>query len=201
MIRVLAGQHKGRLLQTAADLSVRPTAEMVRAAVFNMIFSRVEGGEFGAGELGSGDLAKMRFLDVCCGTGAMGIEAASRGFGHIIWCDRDVSLTRANLTKLGLNDSGGFILHQGDAAKPPKIPPGFAAAPATVAFFDPPYDQGLLVPSLAAWLETDWLKKPFFLIAEASRREADMVMNWAVSQNFTSCEQRRYGKAQLVLIT
>ena len=196
MIRVLAGRYKGQKLLTPKGYDVRPTAERLRAAFFNIIKSRAT-----SGQLADGDVAKMRFFDVFCGTGAMGIEAASRGFESILWVDRDPSVTRANLSKIGITPSASFMIHQGDATNPPTKPPNLPSAPTHIAYFDPPYDQGLLLPSLKAWCASEWFAGSGLIGAEASKREAQMC-DWAEEgqkYGLQLSEIRQYGRAQLIL--
>ena len=197
MIRVLAGQYKGQKLLTPEGLGVRPTSERLRAAFFNIINSRAASRQFA-----EDDFAHMRFFDVFCGTGAMGIEAASRGFEQIIWVDRDVSMTRANLTKIGITPSASFMLHQGDATRPPPLPPNLPPVSTNIAYFDPPYDQGLLLPSLKAWCASEWFAGMGLMGAEASKREAQTMCDWAgEAQNIglRLLEPRQYGRAHLIL--
>lgn len=91
-MRIVSGVFKGRVLKSFDGDKVRPTSDMARESLFNILRDRIAG---------------AKFLDLFCGTGAMGIEAISRGADFVVFNDysRDsVSLTKQNLEKLGIRD-------------------------------------------------------------------------------------------------
>jgi 16S rRNA (guanine966-N2)-methyltransferase len=121
-LRVVAGEHRGRRLQMPVGEATRPTKDRVREAVFSIL----------------GDIAGLRVLDLFAGSGALGIEALSRGAGSAVFVDDDAAaadVVRANLATLGLEatvvrrDAIGF-LGAGDALY-------------DLVFCDPPYDSAL----------------------------------------------------------
>jgi 16S rRNA (guanine966-N2)-methyltransferase len=121
--RILTGTLKGKKIALPDDAAVRPTRERVRAAVFNMLESRIH-------------FDTQRVVDLCCGSGAWGLEAFSRGAYSVTLVDKDVRSVKANVAALGLQDKVEVV--QGDV---------LAYAPktlATLVLADPPYDSDLL---------------------------------------------------------
>jgi len=120
-MRVVGGSARGRRLQAPRGRSVRPTSDRAREAIFNMLESR-------------GGLQGRSVVDLFAGTGAMGIEALSRGAASATFVERDgeaLRALRANLASLGL---------EGDVVPGDAVAYAARAAPVDVAFVDPPYD-------------------------------------------------------------
>lgn len=124
-MRIIAGEFRGRVLKSPPDLKTRPTSDRLRETLFNIIAPRIDD--------------ETRFLDLCAGTGAIGIEAISRGSAFVTFVDRSkrsCALIEENLDKLGIADDATEIL--GVEAET------FAGRehkkPWDIAFFDPPYD-------------------------------------------------------------
>lgn len=125
-MRIIAGKYRGRNLKSPPSLEVRPTSDRLRETLFNVIAPRIEG---------------VRFLDLCAGSGAVGIEALSRGATHVTFVDRSrkmCGLIEANLdlcrvpedeTEVVCSEAEDF-LRQSPARK---------RAPWDIIFFDPPY--------------------------------------------------------------
>ncbi|MGI8673189.1 MAG: 16S rRNA (guanine(966)-N(2))-methyltransferase RsmD [Luteitalea sp.] len=131
-MRIVAGAWGGRGLQGPTWNGLRPTSDRLRETLFNVLAARLPG---------------ARLLDLCAGTGAVGLEALSRGAAHVTFVDDDpraVALIRANLLKCGVPE--GYTIERRDARA--------ASAPAAgvfdIVFLDPPYAQRSLDP----WLET-----------------------------------------------
>lgn len=129
-MRVIAGKYRGRNLKSPPSLQVRPTSDRLRETLFNVIRPRLEG---------------VRFLDLCAGSGAVGIEALSRGAAHATFVDRSrkmCALVEANLdlckipeeqTLVVQSEAAIFLQHQGTANKQGRV------GPWELVFFDPPY--------------------------------------------------------------
>jgi|SRR5579875_40231 len=120
-MRVIAGRFRSRRLKSAPGLSVRPTPDRLRESLFSILAPR---------------LAGVVFLDAYAGTGAVGIEALSRGAKHVIFIERRASaveVLRENLHVLGV--AGEATVVRGSAAVL------LANYPADIAFIDPPYEQ------------------------------------------------------------
>ncbi len=131
-MRIIAGAFKGRTLQAPTWEGVRPTSDRLRETLFNVLAPRIEG---------------ARVLDVCAGTGAVGLEALSRGAGWVTFVEQDrraVALIEANLRKCQV--SGGYTIDRRDALARAAV---FTGGPFDVVFLDPPYAQRSLDP----WLQ------------------------------------------------
>lgn len=131
-MRIIAGACKGRVLRTPSWEGLRPTSDRLRETLFNILAPRVD---------------QARVLDVCAGTGAVGIEALSRGAAAVTFVERDpraVALIEANLRTCGV--IGRYTIDRRDArASASRLPGG----PFDIVFLDPPYAQISLDPWVA----------------------------------------------------
>lgn len=126
-MRIVGGALKGRRLVAPKGRGVRPTLEMVREAVFDVLGPRIAG---------------ARVLDLFAGSGAMGIEALSRGAIHAVWCDaesRAIEAIRTNLDRLGVGKQGQVLQMTGRAAMQYLERKGREF---DLVFLDPPYEGG-----------------------------------------------------------
>ncbi len=125
-MRIIAGQFRGRILKSPADTKTRPTSDRLRETLFNVLAPRIDGA--------------TRFLDLCAGTGAIGIEAISRGAGHATFVDksrRACALIEDNLDHLGIPESCTDIV-----CLPAETFVGRKYEAAwDIVYFDPPYDM------------------------------------------------------------
>jgi 16S rRNA (guanine966-N2)-methyltransferase len=123
-VRVIAGRFKGRRLKTPSWEGLRPTSDKVRETLFNILAPRISG---------------TRVFDGFAGTGAVGIEALSRGAAHVTFAERDrraATLIAANLALCGVEE--GYTIECGDAAT---VLQGLSAgAPFDLILLDPPYE-------------------------------------------------------------
>ena len=120
-MRIIAGQFRRRQIKSVPGLAVRPTPDRLREALFNVLAFGIEG---------------QVFLDAYAGTGAVGIEALSRGAKHVILMERSamaLAVIRENLAALKIADDVSIV--RGSA---PVLIPNY---PCDIAFIDPPYDQ------------------------------------------------------------
>jgi 16S rRNA (guanine966-N2)-methyltransferase len=176
-MRITAGAWRGRNLLPPADKSIRPTSDKVRQALFNMLTSRDA-------------LADAVALDICCGTGALGLEALSRGAAHCVFIDRDrgsLDLCRKNAVQCGAGDTASFLF--ADAAKLPA-----AKVTATLAFIDPPYRQNLVPAILQGLAAQDWLADDAIIVAETERGAVPL------GDDFTLLQSRDYGDTTIHLV-
>ncbi len=181
-MRIVGGRHRGRQLETPDDLPIRPTSDRARESLFNIL----EHGRFAAG--GLSPIRGARVLDAFCGTGALGLEALSRGAAHAVFLDKDpavLRLARRNAARLGDTASATFLL--ADATQPPS-----AEAPCSLVFLDPPYEQDVVGPTLAALAGKGWLAPGAIVVAETGRRSNPANIN-----GLEVADERRYGKATL----
>jgi 16S rRNA (guanine(966)-N(2))-methyltransferase RsmD len=122
-MRIIAGRLKGRRLKAPAWDGLRPTSDKLRETLFNILAPRMEG---------------ARVLDGFAGTGAVGLEAISRGATHVTFVEQDgraVALIEENLRGCGVE--GGYTIHRGDAAT---VLPGLGSNAFDLILLDPPYD-------------------------------------------------------------
>lgn len=183
-LRITGGSLRGRKLSVPAGDHVRPTAERTREALFN----RLAHGNFGQG--GASILVGARVLDLCSGTGALALEALSRGAAHATLVDsegRTLDLARANARTLGV-ESACAILRA-------NLPNGMPAGPFDLIFFDPPYAAGLYEPVLAKIAAGTMLRPGGLVSVETPAQEA-----LAIPPALTLIHDQRYGKTRLFLL-
>ena len=184
-MRIVGGRLKGRTLMAPEGKELRPTADRVREAVFNILAHGVDGFEFDAATV----------IDVFSGTGALGLEAMSRGCGHGVFIDNDPrahALVRKNAGPMGLGRAVTLLKLDATRLAPP---PRTAKAPATLAFLDPPYDQGLMTPALLGLKDKGWLKVGAVVVCEVAAKEKfDPPREYAV------IDERTYGAARVVFL-
>lgn len=181
-MRIVGGSHKGKTLVAPQGLAVRPTSDRARQAVFNILMHRFDGAA----------LAGARVVDAFAGTGAMGLEALSRGAAHVTFIDdarEALAAIRANATAMGALDRVAIIA--GDARKPPK-----SRVPCALAFLDPPYGLALAVPALAALAAMGWLAPGALCAVETAATEA-----LDPPAGFSVLERRVYAKAAVTFLT
>ena len=141
-MRLVGGDLRGRRLEAPAGRDIRPTSDRTREAVFNIL----------AHAEWAPEIEGIRVLDGFCGTGALGLEALSRGAGHAVFMDQGreaLDLVRRNIAALGVGDRSTVL--RADALRPPR-----AQAPCPLVFLDPPYGQGMASKSLTALMERGW---------------------------------------------
>jgi 16S rRNA (guanine966-N2)-methyltransferase len=174
--RIIGGVAKGRVLRTPPGDATRPTADRVREALFSSL------------ESAFGTLHGLSFLDVYAGSGAVGLEAASRGASRVTAVERDrtvSALIAANARTLGLEQVE--VVTGSAAALGERGPrPAF-----DVAFLDPPYDvpNETLSATLAGLAATGWLADEATVVVERSRRGPP----WTWPAGFQAVRERRYG--------
>jgi 16S rRNA (guanine966-N2)-methyltransferase len=174
-VRIVSGSLRGRKLRSLRGMAVRPTADKVREAIFNILSFRVLGAVV---------------LDLFAGTGALGIEALSRGAAFAAFTDRDtrsVSVIGQNISDLGLGDRTKII--RWDIAKNlnciKKIRSDF-----DLVFMDPPYNCDLIVPTLFNLRESRALKPGSCIVAEHSDTESPP----SDCPGYAIADRRKYGK-------
>jgi len=181
-MRIVGGRHRGRQFETPADLPIRPTSDRAREALFNIL----EHGKLAPG--GLSPVRGARVLDAFCGTGALGLEALSRGAAHAVFLDKDAAalrLARRNVARVHDTPHATFLA--ADAARPPA-----ADQPCTLVFLDPPYTEEVLEPALAALAKAGWIAPGAIVVAEVERRTRPPQGGLAL------VDERVYGKAKLL---
>jgi 16S rRNA (guanine966-N2)-methyltransferase len=179
-MRIVGGRLKGRVLQGPGSTAIRPTSDRLRESLFNILAHSYDNPVEGAST-----------LDMFAGTGALGIEALSRGARFGLFVDASsaaCAIVRANAEALGLGDSAR-IFHR-DARK-------LGAAPEPerfdLVFLDPPYGKGFVPPALRALRDGGWLSQDALVIIEESSG-----VGVDIPEGFVAHERRRFGDTQLL---
>lgn len=165
-LRIVGGLWRGRKLQFAAIPELRPTPDRVRETVFNWLRQDLEG---------------MRCLDLFSGSGALGFEAASRGAARVVMVERD-RLACASLTQnRALLSAGRVEIVRAEVERYLDGP----AEPFDIAFLDPPFRRGAVVPCCLALEARGWLAEGARIYVEAERGAAldGMPENWRATRD------------------
>lgn len=157
-MRIISGVFKGRRIPTTSGPGYRPATQRVREAVFSILASR------GMTWQGS------RVADLFAGSGSLGLEALSRGAGHVLFAEqnrRAAALLQQTLRCLGVENERYRVVVTDVTAMVRKA----AAAPFELTFIDPPYGTGLVRGVLAKALEHDWFAPGSMVVAEVAAAE------------------------------
>lgn len=183
-MRIVAGRFRGkRLTAPEGRDAVRPTSDRAREAVFNVLLHRFQGRGF--------NLTGARVVDAFAGTGAMGLEALSRGAGHVTFLEngRDaLAALKANVRAMGAEREATVAAV--DALRPPR-----ASAPCQLGFLDPPYDSEALEPALDRLLAQGWFAPGAIVVCEHPFKH-----DLAVPPGYAVLDERRYGKAKVTFL-
>lgn len=176
-MRIIAGQWRGRPLLAPKGDATRPTADRTREALFSMLTSRL------------GTFEGLRVADLFAGSGALGLEALSRGAAHCTFVEQDgaaLDALRANIAKLGA--TGADVRAQSVMALGP------AAASFDLLLLDPPYGTGAASVALDRLRRLGWLAPGALVSVETEKREHVAV------EDFDLEAERIHGKAKLTLL-
>ena len=180
-MRIIAGTFKGRPIAAPKGQSTRPTGGRTREAVFNLI----------AHAEWAPPLDGARVIDLFAGSGALGLEAMSRGADFCVFVESDSGARgtiRDNCETLDL--FGSTRIQRRSATDLGPIPAG-VGAPFTIAFLDPPYHKGLVEPALAQLAKGGWLAEDAIAIVETAADEALAFTGWDL------LDERTYGAAKV----
>jgi 16S rRNA (guanine966-N2)-methyltransferase len=179
-MRIIAGKWRGRPLVAPKGEATRPTADRVREALFSMLASRV------------GSFEELAVADFFAGSGALGIEALSRGAASCIFVEQDkpaLDALRVNLTKLGgAKEIGADVRAQSVLAL------GHAAKPLDLILMDPPYDSGAGAVALDKLNRLGWIGEATWISIETAKPELVEVAG------FVEDVSRVHGKARITLL-
>ena len=182
-MRIVAGAARGRRLAAPAA-GTRPTSDRVREALFSAIESRL------------GALGGLRVVDLYAGSGAVGLEALSRGAAHVLLVERDrkaLQVVHANVDAVGLAHA---VVVAGDVGALTSLaPPPSAVPPYDVAFLDPPYDvdDGVVEQVLAGLAAHGWLTAGSLVVVERARRGSGFT--WP--EGYQPLRDRDYGDTRV----
>ena len=186
-MRITGGTFRGRQLAAPRDLSVRPTSDRTRQAIFNMLRHK----DFDIGFTLDG----ARVLDLFAGTGALGIEAISHGARWCLLVDDSAesrAIQRENVEALGL--TGATRIWRRDATDLGPIGPS-AGGPFELVFLDPPYRKEMIPKALASLKDGGWLADKALLVAETDANEP------LDAPGYTLLDERDYGETRVRFLT
>ena len=181
-MRIVGGRLRGRALVAPKSQNVRPTADRLRESLFNILVHAY-----------ADPVTDARVLDLFAGTGALGLEAMSRGAAFTLFVDEGAearALMRENVATLGLG--GTTRIFRRDATK---LGPAHPIEPFGLAFLDPPYGLGLAEQALVSAREGGWLVPAALVVVEEA---ADA--GFKVPQGFEELERRRYDDTEFVFL-
>ncbi|SOB87737.1 16S rRNA (guanine966-N2)-methyltransferase [Sphingomonas guangdongensis] len=176
-MRIIAGEWRGRPLVAPAGAATRPTADRTREALFSILASRI------------GSFEGLAVGDFFAGSGALGLEALSRGAGSCLFVEQDraaIDALRANVAKLGTRAA--------DVRASSVLALGPARAPLDVILMDPPYGSGAGNVALDKLARLGWTSPATWVSIETAKTEDVAVTGFAVDA------ERVYGKAKLTLL-
>ncbi|MDA9501721.1 16S rRNA (guanine(966)-N(2))-methyltransferase RsmD [Bradyrhizobium sp. CCBAU 11357] len=181
-MRVVGGRLKGRSLASPSSRDIRPTADRLRESVFNILVHAYDD-----------PIQDARVLDLFAGTGALGIEAASRGAKFTLFVDNGAearALLRNNVEALGL---GGITkVYRRDATD---LGPAHPVEPFSLVFLDPPYGKGLAEKALASLRDGGWLTPGALLVVEEAK-----AAQFTTPEGFEELERRAYDDTEFVFL-
>jgi 16S rRNA (guanine966-N2)-methyltransferase len=181
-MRIVGGRLGGRTLLAPKSQAIRPTSDRLREALFNILQHAYADPVNGA-----------RVLDLFAGTGAMGLEALSRGAAFVLFVDDGAearALLRSNVDALGAG--GASKVYRRDATR---LGPCAPLSPFSLAFLDPPYGKALAEKALVAARDGGWLT-PGALIVVEEAAGAD----FAAPEDFEEIERRDYGDTKVTVL-
>jgi 16S rRNA (guanine966-N2)-methyltransferase len=181
-MRIVGGSLRGRPISSPQHEGLRPTADRVRESLFNVLAHGVDGLS----------LPGARVIDLFAGTGALGLEAISRGAVFCLFVDSEAAaraLIRTNIETFGL--TGATRIFRRDATD---LGAAGTVSPFDIAFLDPPYEQGLGEKALASLAEGGWLAPGAIIVLE-ERAGIAVVLPEA----FAEIDRRTYGDTQVVI--
>ena len=176
-MRIIAGQFRGRTLEAPRGSATRPTGDRVREALFSMLASRI------------GSFEGLRVADLYAGSGALGLEALSRGAAFATFVEADGSAQaaiKANAAKLGVADRVRIL--GGSALALPR------SEPFDLIFADPPYTPGSGSRIVKAVSDADWLAPGGWMSVETDRRDAVEPGSYAIEV------EREIGRTRITLL-
>lgn len=186
-MRIVGGKYRGLTLAAPKDERVRPTSDRVREALYNILAHN----DFGIGFR----LEGARVLDLFSGTGALGLEALSRGAKYVLFVDDHAesrALVRRNVE--AMNATGATKIWRRDATGLGEMPPN-AGGPFDLVLLDPPYRKDLVRLALVSALEGKWFAEKALVVAEMAEDE-----NFIAPAGFELVDERAYGDTKILVM-
>lgn len=177
-MRIISGQARGRKLKTLEGLDTRPTLDRTREALFNILQQRVR---------------DARVLDLFAGSGALALEALSRGAGSAVLCDQSPAacgIIRENIALVRMEDRARLLCCEASQALERLVGEQF-----DLIFLDPPYHKGLIDAALEGMIRRNQLAEGGLIVAETAQDEG-----FDLPEGLTFTDERKYGKSRLHFI-
>ena len=177
-MRIISGQARGRKLKTLEGLDTRPTLDRTREALFNILQQRVR---------------NARVLDLFAGSGALALEALSRGAGSAVLCDQSPAacgIIRENIALVRMEDRARLLCCEASQALERLVGEQF-----DLIFLDPPYHKGLIDTALEGMIRRNQLAEGGLIVAETAQDEG-----FDLPEGLTFTDERKYGKSRLHFI-
>ena len=181
-MRIIGGKFRGKVLTSPEDDSIRPTADRTRESVFNILASRL-----------GASLDGLRVLDLFAGTGALGLEALSRGASHVTFVDTGADargLIRDHIEAFGAGGVAKLLRRDATA-----LGEAGTMGPVDLVFLDPPYGKGLAEQALVSLRNGGWLKPQTLVVVEESSEVPVLLPD-----GFVLDDRREYGAAAVHFI-
>jgi len=181
-MRVIGGRLRGRNIAGPSTQAIRPTQDRLRESLFNILMHAYEN-----------PMLDARVLDLYAGTGALGIEAVSRGAKFTLFVDNGSearALLRDNVESLGLG--GVTKVYRRDASDPG---PAHPVEPFSLVFIDPPYRQKLAEKSLAALRDGGWLVPDALVVVEEAKDAG-----FTAPEGYDELERRAYDETEFTFL-
>lgn len=185
-MRIVGGTLKGRALKAPKGGDVRPTADRVRESIFNILINGKP----------ACDVTDVQVLDVFAGTGALGLEAVSRGAASALFLDNSgpsLAVVTDNAAALGVvRQCRTLKLDAARLGSPPRL----LSQPAALAFLDPPYGKGLALPALLGLARHGWLAPGAVVVVET-----ESSAPFEPPPGYAALDARTYGAALVTFLT
>ena len=175
-MRIIAGAWRGRRIEAPPGTATRPTSDRAREGLFSMLASRI------------GSFEGLRIADLFAGTGALGLEALSRGAAHCTFVEKDraaLDALKRNIAMLGAADRSDVRAQSVEHAPSP-------IQPFDILFLDPPYRSGLAQSAIAR--VADWVADGGWISVELQKEDI------AIPDALIVDADRRFGKARIILL-
>ncbi len=184
-MRIVAGSHRGRRLTAPPGRAVRPTADRVRESLFNVLAHN------DWGPIDASLPRDIHVVDAFAGTGALGLEALSRGAAQVTFLENDdqvLDVLRQNIA--ACDAANQSVILRCDATRP-----GRARTPAALVFLDPPYRASLATPTLEAMVRGGWFDEGAIIVVELSAKET-----FEAPAGFEPLDDRQYATTRVVFL-
>lgn len=181
-MRIVSGKFRGRTLKSPSSNAIRPTSDRLRESIFNILVHAY-----------ADPITAARVLDLFAGTGALGLEALSRGAEYALFVEEAAearALIRTNVESLAL--TGATRIFRRDAARLGNMGP---MEPFDLVFCDPPYGQGLAEKSLIAARDGKWLAPSALVVVEEA-----VKAGFKTPEGFDELERRTYDDTEIIFL-